>query len=99
MNIIFGIRRRYIELVEKHRQDLISKNEEKKLFILTRCNTLVNRDLLDKREIYIKKAQKEYKEIYGEKTERLLKNINKITNDKPKKTQKVRFSGVVLYSN
>lgn len=80
------------------------KSEEKKLFVLTRCNTLVNRDLLDKREQYVKKIQKEYKEIYGEKGLRILKNM--IPNSEPnendkfaKRNKRVEFSGQILYDS
>ena len=39
--------------------------EEIKIHKLTQSNTILNRDRLDKRDIYIKNIQKDYKDIYG----------------------------------
>ena len=41
--------------------------EEKKLYKLTQCNTILNRELLDKRDVYLKNVQNDYKDIYGNK--------------------------------
>ena len=71
---------------------------DKKLYVLTRCNTLVNRDLLDKSDFYLKKARTEYKEIYGKKGINYFNSIQQ-NNKKPKKIGKVRFSGNIEYSN
>ena len=39
--------------------------EEQKIYKLTQCNTILNRDMLDKREIYLKNVAFEYRDIYG----------------------------------
>ena len=41
--------------------------EEKKIYKLTQCNTILNRELLDKRDVYLKNVQNDYKDIYGNK--------------------------------
>ena len=72
--------------------------EEKKIYDLTQCNTIVNREMLDKRDLYLKKVELNYMEIYGEKG---LKFFNSILNDKksnPKKSRKVQFSNDIIYS-
>ena len=51
--------------------------EERKLYKLTQCNTFLNRDLLDNREVYLKNAQSEYKEIYGNKGAKFCINSQK----------------------
>ena len=38
--------------------------EEKEIFKLTQCNTILNRDMLDKREVYLKNVAIDYKNIY-----------------------------------
>ena len=74
------------------------KGDDKKIFVLTKCNTLVNRDLLDKRNAYLKKVKKEYNQIYGQKGAKYFESIQK-NIQKPKKNKKVSFSGEVQYSN
>ena len=66
--------------------------------MLTKCNTLVNRDLLNKRSTYLKKVKKEYNQIYGEKGAKYFESIQK-NEEKPKKNTKVSFSGDIQYSN
>ena len=54
--------------------------------------------MLDKRDLYLKKVELNYMEIYGEKG---LKFFNSILNDKksnPKKSRKVQFSNDIIYS-
>ena len=68
------------------------------MYILTKCNTLVNRDLLDKRNIYLDNVKKEYNDIYGEKGIKYFESIQK-DNIKPKTNKKVTFSDEILYSN
>ncbi len=72
--------------------------EEKKLYKLTQCNTLLNRDMLDKRDIYLKKVQSEYKDIYGNKGDKFFKDMQKKVNKTSKKNCKVRFSNNIQYS-
>ena len=54
--------------------------EEKEIFKLTQCNTILNRDMLDKRELYLKNVALDYKKIYGIKGDKFynnMKNYNK----------------------
>ena len=72
--------------------------EEKKLYKLTKKNTKLNRDMLDKRDSYIKNVQSEYKDLYGNKGIKFCKEIQKRSNSTPKKNTKVSFSGNIQYS-
>ena len=73
--------------------------EEIKLYKLTQCNTLLNRDMLDKREIYLKNVQSDYKDIYGNKGVKFCKEIQKRAKSTPnKKKCKVMFSNNIQYS-
>ncbi len=72
--------------------------EEKKLYRLTQYNTILNRDMLDKRDIYLKKVQSEYKDIYGNKGDKFFKDMQKKVNKTSKKNCKVRFSNNIQYS-
>ena len=36
----------------------VLKGIDRKIYVLTKCNTLVNRDLMDKRNTYLKKEKK-----------------------------------------
>ena len=74
------------------------KQENNKLYILTRSNTLVNRDSLDKRNDYLANIKSEYNDIYGEKGIKYYESIQK-DNIKPKLNKKVSFSGDIQYSN
>ena len=76
----------------------VLKGIDRKIYILTKCNTLVNRDLMKERNSYLKKVKKEYNLIYGQKGNNY---FNSIQNDvqKVKKNKKVSFSGEVEYSN
>ena len=51
--------------------------EEKKLYKLTQCNTILNRELLDKRDVYLKNVQNDYKDIYGNKGVKFCKAMQK----------------------
>ena len=73
-------------------------NEEKKIYKLTQCNTALNRDMLDKRDRYLKKVELEYKDIYGIKGVNFcnrMKNCCKLT---PRKNCRVQFSNNIQYS-
>ena len=73
--------------------------EEKKLYKLTQCNTILNRDMLDKREIYLKNVQSDYKDIYGNKGVKFCKEMQKrAKSTTPKKKCKVKFSNNIQYS-
>ena len=91
-------RKRFAKKVEKVVKKIELKGEDKKIFVLTKCNTLVNRDLLDKRNTYLKKVKKEYNQIYGQRGAKYFESIQK-NIQKPKKNKKVSFSGEVQYSN
>ena len=51
--------------------------EEQKLYKLTQCNTILNRDMLDKREAYLKNVAFEYKDIYGSKGVKFFNDMQK----------------------
>ena len=72
--------------------------EEKKLYKLTQCNTILNRNMLDKRDVYIKNVQSEYKDLYGNKGINFCKDIHKRAKSTPKKNFKVKFSDNIQYS-
>ena len=76
----------------------VLKGIDRKIYVLTKCNTLVNRDLLDKRNSYLTKVKSDYNEIYGEKGIKYFESIQK-DNLKPKTNKKVSFSGDIQYSN
>ena len=59
---------------------------------------MVNRDLLDKRNVYLKKVKKEYNQLYGKRGAKYFESIQK-SEPKPKTNKKVSFSGEVQYSN
>ena len=76
--------------------------EEKKIYNLTQCNTILNRDLsdkLDKRELYLKNVELYYKDIYGNKGVRFCNKMKNITKCSPKKNFKVQFSNNIQYSS
>ena len=50
--------RRSKKIPEKNIEVL--KGIDRKIYVLTKCNTLVNRDLMEKRNSYLKKVKKEY---------------------------------------
>ena len=53
------------------------EEEDEKLFELTKSNTMVNRDILNKEKTYLKKIESQYKEIYGDKGVQFCKEENK----------------------
>ena len=66
---------------------------------MTKCNTLVNRDLSNERNSYLKKVKKEYNLIYGQRGNNYFNSIQK-NEQKPKKVnKKVSFSGDIHYSD
>ena len=91
------MKKKYFKITSKEKAIDI-KQENNKLTILTRSNTLVNRDSLDKRNAYLVNIKNEYNDIYGEKGLKYYESIQK-DNIKPKLNKKVSFSGDIQYSN
>ena len=89
--------RRSKKIPEKNIEVL--KGIDRKIYVLTKCNTLVNRDLMDKRNTYLKKVKKEYNLIYGQKGNNYFNSIQQNIQKPPKKNKKVSFSGEIEYSN
>ena len=87
------------------------EEEDEKLFELTKSNTMINRDILNKEKTYLKKIESQYKEIYGDKGIQFCKeeNKNNIHNknnnniieqggNTRKNKRKVKFSSIVQHS-
>ena len=72
--------------------------EEIKLHKLTQSNTILNRDRLDKRDIYIKNIQKDYKDIYGNRGIKFCNDMQIKPKPSPKKRNKVSFSDKIEFS-
>ena len=72
--------------------------EEKKIYKLTQCNTILNRELLDKRDAYLKNVQNDYKDIYGNKGVQFCKAMQQKKKTTNKKKSKVSFSNNIQYS-
>ena len=80
--------------------------EEKKLFLLTRFNTTINRDDPEQRDFYMRKCNNfyniiyfiVYSKIYGDKGEKLFNSLKKTNTKKEKKKVNVSFSGAVEIS-
>ena len=72
--------------------------EEKKLYKLTQCNTILNRELLDKRDVYLKNVQNDYKDIYGNKGVKFCKDMQKKKISSNKKKNRVSFSNNIQFS-
>ena len=87
----------FIDIFKKGEYINLTK-EEQKLYKLTQCNTILNRDMLDKREIYLKNVQSEYKDIYGNKGLKFCNGMQKRAKSTAKKNCKVRFSNNIQYS-
>ena len=85
--------------IEQKTEKTVELNgDEKKIYVLTKCNTLVNRDLLNRRNVYLKKVKKDYNKLYGQRGAKYFESIQK-NIEKPKKNKKVSFSGDIQYSN
>ena len=80
--------------------------EEKKLFLLTRFNTTINRDDPEQRDFYMRKCNNfynniyfiVYSKIYGDKGEKIFNSLKKTNTKKEKKKVNVSFSGAVEIS-
>ena len=84
---------------KKERPSLIPLTEDdKKLFSLIKNNTLVNRDITHKEKNYLKNAQPQYKEIYGNKGVKFCQEEDKNEKKEPQKKGRVKFSSFVEYS-
>ena len=73
--------------------------EEKEIFKLTQCNTILNRDMLDKREAYLKMVALDYKDIYGLKGVKFHNDMQKCCKSSPKKSRRVFFTNNIEYSS
>ena len=91
------LKKKFCKITQKEKP-VKTIEDYKKIYALTKCNTLVNRDLLDKRNYYLRKVKNEYNDIYGEKGLKYFQNMQK-ENQKPKTNKKVTFSGDIQYSN
>ena len=77
----------------------VLKGIDRKIYVLTKCNTLVNRiGLIERRNAYLKKVKKDYNYIYGQRGNNYFNSIQKDVQ-KPKTKKKVSFSGQIEYSN
>ena len=65
VNLNFVYNQNQLLIQAKRSEYMNLTKEEKKLYKLTQCNTILNRDMLDKGEMYIKNVQSEYKDLYG----------------------------------
>ena len=92
------IKNKFSKKVETSVETVVLNPKEKKIFVLTKCNTLVNRDLLNRRNLYLKKVKKDYNKLYGKRGAKYFESIQKNVQ-KPKKNKKVTFSGELEYSN
>lgn len=92
------IKNKFSKKVEKSVETVVLNAKEKKIFVLTKCNTLVNRDLLNRRNLYLKKVKKDYNKLYGQRGAKYFESIQKNVQ-KPKKNKKVTFSGELQYSS
>ena len=72
--------------------------EEIKIQKLTERNTLLNRDKLYKRDKYINKFKKDYKDIYGNRGIQFCDNMEIKPKQSAKKKNKVSFSNLIEYS-
>ena len=72
--------------------------EEQKIYKLTQCNTILNRDMLDKREIYLKNVAFEYRDIYGSKGIKFCNDMQRYNKSNPKNNRRVQFTNNIEYS-
>ena len=98
--IIKFIRKQKGKQIDENDDEVIDyKNlspEEQKVFLMTKLNTRVNRDMPKEQEKYLKSA---YEYIYGKKAKKIYKrNVSKIVKKEKKKRRNVRFSEEIEYS-
>ena len=90
------LKKKYFKIIPKEETVKIQQ-EDNKIYKLTKCNTLINRDLLDKRNEYLNNVKNTYNDIYGEKGVKYFESI-RVDNVKTKSNKKVSFSGDIQYS-
>ena len=88
----------FSENLHYNKEYISMTKEEQKIYKLTQCNTLLNRDLLDKRDIYLKNVELDYKDIYGIKGVKCCNKMQNCSKTTPKKNCKVQFSNNIEYS-
>ena len=76
--------------------------EDKKIFELTKNNTIINRDIQNKEKEYLKNIESTYQEIYGDKGVKFCEEENKnedgnIPGEENKEKGRVKFSSIVEY--
>ena len=97
--LYYFLRRKCFRTFPKGGKEIkVKQDNNNKLFILTRSNTMMNKELLGKQKDYLDNIKNEYNLIYGEKGKKYFESILKDTK-KPKLHKKVSFSGEIQYSN
>ena len=105
-----GKQQTYVKI--ERNDEVPMEEEDEKLFELTKSNTMINRDILNKEKTYLKKIESQYKEIYGDKgvqfceeeNKNIIENENYNNNTRErrgntrKNKRKVKFSSIVQYS-
>ena len=105
-----GKQQTYVKI--ERNDEVPMEEEDEKLFELTKSNTMINRDILNKEKTYLKKIELQYKEIYGDKgvqfceeeNKNIIENENNNNNTRErrgntrKNKRKVKFSSIVQYS-
>ena len=106
-----GKQQTYVKI--ERNDEVPMEEEDEKLFELTKSNTMINRDILNKEKTYLKKIESQYKEIYGDKgvqfceeeNKNIIENENNNNNNTRerrgntrKNKRKVKFSSIVQYS-
>ena len=105
-----GKQQTYVKI--ERNDEVPMEEEDEKLFELTKSNTMINRDILNKEKTYLKKIESQYKEIYGDKgvqfceeeNKNIIENENNNNNTRErrgntrKNKRKVKFSSIVQYS-
>ena len=105
-----GKQQTYVKI--ERNDEVPMEEEDEKLFELTKSNTMINKDILNKEKTYLKKIESQYKEIYGDKgvqfceeeNKKIIENENNNNNTRErrgntrKNKRKVKFSSIVQYS-
>ena len=83
---------------DEKKENLILTKEEQKIYKLTQCNTIINREMMDKRDIYLRNVELEYKDIYGIRGVNFCNSMQACRKVGQKKNCKVQFSNNIEYS-
>jgi len=75
----------------------VLKGIDRKIYVLTKCNTLVNRDLMEKRNSYLKKVKKEYNLIYGQRGNNYFNSIQKNIPKEKKQKKHMNLKKLVKF--